>query len=61
MGRKVHPIGFRLKINRDWDARWYAEDAKYRELLLEDFKSLQCQKAMRMKLEGNFLELVVTV
>jgi small subunit ribosomal protein S3 len=37
MGRKVHPIGFRLKINRDWDARWYAEDAKYRELLLEDF------------------------
>jgi len=37
MGRKVHPIGFRLGINRDWDARWYAEDAKYRELLLEDF------------------------
>src|SRR5215470_3255798 len=37
MGRKVHPIGFRLKINRDWDARWYAEDAKYRALLQEDF------------------------
>ena len=37
MGRKVHPIGFRLRINRDWDARWYAEDAKFRELLLEDF------------------------
>jgi small subunit ribosomal protein S3 len=37
MGRKVHPIGFRLGINRDWDARWYAEDARYRELLLEDF------------------------
>jgi small subunit ribosomal protein S3 len=25
MGRKVHPVGFRLKVNRDWDARWYAE------------------------------------
>jgi small subunit ribosomal protein S3 len=37
MGRKVHPIGFRLKINRDWDARWYAEGPKYRELLQEDF------------------------
>ena len=37
MGRKVHPIGFRLKINRDWDARWYAEGSKYRDLLLEDF------------------------
>jgi small subunit ribosomal protein S3 len=37
MGRKVHPIGFRLKINRDWDARWYAEGEKYKELLQEDF------------------------
>jgi small subunit ribosomal protein S3 len=38
MGRKVHPIGFRLKINRDWDARWYAEGNRYAELLQEDFK-----------------------
>lgn len=37
MGRKVNPIGFRLKINRDWDARWYAEGSRYRELLQEDF------------------------
>ncbi len=37
MGRKVHPIGFRLKINRDWDARWYAERGRYSELLQEDF------------------------
>lgn len=36
MGRKVHPIGFRLKINRDWDARWYAEGSRYVELLHED-------------------------
>ncbi|MBC7871783.1 MAG: 30S ribosomal protein S3 [Chitinophagaceae bacterium] len=38
MGRKVHPIGFRLKINRDWDARWYAEGPRYVELLQEDRK-----------------------
>ncbi len=25
MGRKVHPIGYRLKINKDWEARWFAE------------------------------------
>jgi small subunit ribosomal protein S3 len=37
LGRKVHPIGFRLKINRDWNARWYAEGDQYRELLQEDF------------------------
>ncbi len=38
MGRKVHPIGYRLKINRDWDARWYAEKGRYTELLHEDFE-----------------------
>ncbi|NLX08541.1 MAG: 30S ribosomal protein S3 [Chloroflexi bacterium] len=38
MGRKVHPVGFRLKINRDWSARWFAEGDRYRELLQEDFK-----------------------
>ncbi len=41
MGRKIHPIGFRLKINRDWDARWFAAGPRYRELLQEDFKIRQ--------------------
>ncbi len=36
MGRKVHPVGFRLKSIRDWNARWYAEGGRYRELLQED-------------------------
>jgi len=36
MGRKVNPIGYRLKINRDWDARWYAEGERYVDLLHED-------------------------
>lgn len=37
MGRKVHPNGFRLKVIRDWNARWFAEGKKYSELLAEDF------------------------
>ncbi|HLU10423.1 MAG TPA: 30S ribosomal protein S3 [Oceanobacillus sp.] len=37
MGRKVHPVGFRLKITRDWDARWFATGNRYAELLQEDF------------------------
>lgn len=37
MGRKVHPVGFRLGSYRDWNARWYAEGDRYRELLQEDF------------------------
>ncbi len=36
MGRKVHPIGFRLKSIRDWNARWFAEGTRYRDLLKED-------------------------
>ncbi len=38
MGRKVHPKGFRLKIIREWDARWYAEGERYVNLLMEDRK-----------------------
>jgi small subunit ribosomal protein S3 len=36
LGRKVHPVGFRLKIIRDWDARWFAEGEQYADLLHED-------------------------
>lgn len=37
MGRKVHPVGFRLKYVRDWNTRWFAEGDRYRDLLQEDF------------------------
>ena len=36
MGNKIHPIGFRLGITRDWESRWYAGKKQYRHLLLED-------------------------
>jgi len=36
MGNKIHPIGFRLGITRDWESRWYAGKKQYRQLLLED-------------------------
>ncbi len=38
MGRKVHPIGFRLKINKTWEGRWYAEGENYVEQLHQDFE-----------------------
>jgi small subunit ribosomal protein S3 len=38
MGRKVNPIGFRLKINRTWDGRWYAEGDEYVQQLHQDFE-----------------------
>lgn len=38
MGRKLNPIVMRLKITRDWDARWYADGKNYVQLLHEDLK-----------------------
>lgn len=35
MGQKVNPVGFRLGVYRNWDARWYA-DKEYTKLLHED-------------------------
>jgi small subunit ribosomal protein S3 len=37
MGRKVHPIGFRLAVTHGWQGRWFAEGAQYREQLQQDF------------------------
>jgi small subunit ribosomal protein S3 len=38
VGQKVNPIGFRLGIYRDWDARWFARGRKYGVEILEDIK-----------------------
>jgi len=40
MGRKVHPIGFRLGINKEWQSRWYA-DRNYTDLVQEDARIRQ--------------------
>ena len=40
MGHKVHPLGFRLGVIRDWQTRWYAEK-NYAGFLHEDLKLRQ--------------------
>jgi small subunit ribosomal protein S3 len=37
LGHKVHPLGFRIGVIRDWQSRWYAERG-YAEFLHEDLK-----------------------
>ena len=37
MGHKVHPVGFRVGIIRDWQAKWYA-DKHFGEFIEEDIK-----------------------
>jgi small subunit ribosomal protein S3 len=36
LGQKVHPISFRLGINRSWDSKWFANE-QYSNFVLEDF------------------------
>ena len=38
MGQKVNPIGMRIGIIRDWEAKWYAPKTKVADLLHEDLK-----------------------
>lgn len=38
MGQKVNPIGLRIGIVREWDAKWYAPKDQVADLLLEDLK-----------------------
>ena len=38
MGQKIHPLGLRLGIVRDWDSRWFATRENYAPFLHEDIK-----------------------
>lgn len=38
MGQKVHPIGMRLGIVKDWSSRWYASSKDFGKILHGDFK-----------------------
>ena len=38
MGQKIHPIGFRLSVNKNWSSRWYANSKNFPEMLQSDIK-----------------------
>lgn len=54
MGRKVHPVGFRIGIIRDWQSKWYDEQ-HYGENILED---VNLRKAIRKKYPEAGISLV---
>lgn len=67
MGQKVHPIGFRLGVYRDWDARWFARDS-YGKQLMEDLtirkfldKALDKADVARVEIEkaGDSLRVII--
>ncbi len=38
MGQKIHPIGFRLSVNKNWGSRWFANSKNFATMLNEDLK-----------------------
>ena len=53
MGHKVHPMGFRIGVIRDWQAKWYA-DKHYAEFLQEDLK-------LRRAIQSRYAEAAVSL
>jgi small subunit ribosomal protein S3 len=37
MGQKINPTGLRVGVIKDWEDRWYSEDAKFGDTLVEDY------------------------
>ncbi len=67
MGRKVHPIGFRLGYIKDWQSKWFAERT-YQTQLHEDLglrrliaKELQNAGIARVDIERSANKVEVTV
>ena len=38
MGQKIHPVGFRLSVLRNWSSKWYANSKNFPGMLQEDVK-----------------------
>ena len=49
MGQKIHPIGFRLAVSRNWSSRWYANSSQFATMLGEDIK---VREYLRRKLKA---------
>ena len=47
MGQKVNPNGLRVGVIKNWDSRWFAKDAQFGDLLVEDYN---IRKVLKKKL-----------
>lgn len=48
MGQKVHPIGFRLAVDKDWRSKWYAAKGEFADFLHSD---IAVRKYLKDKLQ----------
>jgi len=38
MGQKIHPVGFRLSVLRNWSSKWFANGRNFASMLQDDIK-----------------------
>ena len=69
MGQKVHPIGFRIGVSKDWESKWFpASKREYAELLGEDIeirrliaKRLANASVSKAEIERSLNEVKLTI
>jgi small subunit ribosomal protein S3 len=68
VGHKTHPIGFRLGIIKQWNAKWYAGSRTYKVLVKEDLDirrsirgRLRDAAISRIDIERNTNQVTVTI
>jgi len=68
MGQKVHPIGIRLGITKDWASTWYADSKQFPQYVIQDFrvreflkKKLKEASVSRIHIERPARKAIVTI
>ncbi len=68
MGQKVHPIGIRLGIVKDWTSKWYADSGDYADFLNLDLeirayvkKKLKHASVSRVQIERPASNAIITI
>lgn len=56
MGQKVSPVGLRIGINKDWQAKWYADKKDFAKYLQTD---IEIRKYLTKKLKNAFVSNVI--
>lgn len=56
MGQKIHPIGFRLSVQKNWSSKWYSNSKHFSELLLKD---IEVRDFLKKKLAGAGVSKIV--
>src|SRR5512140_3242282 len=56
MGQKIHPIGFRLSVQKNWTSKWYSNSKHFSELLLKD---IEVRDFLKKKLAGAGVSKIV--